>query len=313
MELLQTSTWLPSSISNEAQVPFWRVSRLQTDLWLDPWQMQTFVSSALSLFGVGHYGFGSRQTAWRSVGQKDHSQGEKGLSLSRLSGMELFLFVGSIPEIKMLKVPMPVVCLGGHEKTNWPCFKATPTSCGRQCGRSLKCGNHKCPILCHTVKNSLDNNMVNSDCNKNYKQLNLVNCFLYRLARTAPRVSCRASFPDRKAVTTLVCCLATLHRASLVLKEWNWSATAAWTNFTHRATNGRWSTAEMPRRRSRNCSAAETSALRTTAAATDAKPSVTRVNVLSQKRAGRKSKSSALASACGRISLAMLCEPEMQL
>ncbi|XP_059473634.1 NF-X1-type zinc finger protein NFXL1 [Neocloeon triangulifer] len=61
-------------------------------------------------------------------------------------------------------IPMPVICLGGHEKADWPCFKAIPSCCGRQCGRSLKCGNHLCTLLCHTVKNAPDVLKAGTNC-----------------------------------------------------------------------------------------------------------------------------------------------------
>lgn len=49
-------------------------------------------------------------------------------------------------------VKVPVDCLGGHENALWPCWNSTPGSCGRICGRSLKCGNHVCEKLCHEVQ-----------------------------------------------------------------------------------------------------------------------------------------------------------------
>ncbi|KAJ9577747.1 hypothetical protein L9F63_005667 [Diploptera punctata] len=49
------------------------------------------------------------------------------------------------------KVPVPITCLGGHEVSNWPCYVANPTSCHRECGRQLACGNHTCTLPCHTA------------------------------------------------------------------------------------------------------------------------------------------------------------------
>ncbi|XP_055702161.1 NF-X1-type zinc finger protein NFXL1 [Phlebotomus papatasi] len=50
------------------------------------------------------------------------------------------------------EIRVPVSCLGGHETIPWPCHDAIPRSCGRSCGRELKCGNHKCEKECHPVK-----------------------------------------------------------------------------------------------------------------------------------------------------------------
>lgn len=63
-----------------------------------------------------------------------------------------------IVEIKQLphpqcEVKVPVTCIGGHETSLWPCYNSKPTSCGRECGRALRCGVHTCPKQCHVVKN----------------------------------------------------------------------------------------------------------------------------------------------------------------
>lgn len=49
------------------------------------------------------------------------------------------------------KVPVRVTCLGGHETSDWPCFMAKPSSCGRPCGRLLPCSNHTCSLPCHKI------------------------------------------------------------------------------------------------------------------------------------------------------------------
>ncbi|XP_049546013.1 NF-X1-type zinc finger protein NFXL1 [Anopheles darlingi] len=49
------------------------------------------------------------------------------------------------------EVKVPVMCLGGHETSEWPCYNSKPASCGRPCGRLLKCGLHRCPLQCHKV------------------------------------------------------------------------------------------------------------------------------------------------------------------
>lgn len=50
------------------------------------------------------------------------------------------------------EVKVPVECIGGHELALWPCWNSNPASCGRICGRNLKCGNHVCEQMCHTVE-----------------------------------------------------------------------------------------------------------------------------------------------------------------
>ncbi|XP_077976077.1 NF-X1-type zinc finger protein NFXL1-like isoform X1 [Styela clava] len=62
------------------------------------------------------------------------------------------------------KSPVPKVCLGDHERSNLPCFEARRYCCGRKCGRLLKCGNHTCSLLCHTVEGSLDQKMAGKNC-----------------------------------------------------------------------------------------------------------------------------------------------------
>ncbi|XP_058459485.1 NF-X1-type zinc finger protein NFXL1 [Malaya genurostris] len=62
-----------------------------------------------------------------------------------------------IVEIKKLphpqcEVKVPVTCIGGHETSLWPCYNSKPATCGRACGRALRCGVHTCPLPCHTVK-----------------------------------------------------------------------------------------------------------------------------------------------------------------
>lgn len=48
-------------------------------------------------------------------------------------------------------VKVPVDCIGGHENAMWPCWNSKPGSCGRPCGRALKCGHHVCEQQCHAV------------------------------------------------------------------------------------------------------------------------------------------------------------------
>ena len=53
-------------------------------------------------------------------------------------------------------------CHGGHEYQMFPCSEATEYSCGRLCGRMLKCGNHSCRRACHVVLNASSSTTVNS-------------------------------------------------------------------------------------------------------------------------------------------------------
>ncbi|XP_067613694.1 NF-X1-type zinc finger protein NFXL1 [Eurosta solidaginis] len=52
--------------------------------------------------------------------------------------------------------PVTVTCIGGHEVANWPCSNSRPSSCQRLCNRSLRCGNHKCELVCHSVPDIQD-------------------------------------------------------------------------------------------------------------------------------------------------------------
>ncbi|XP_015921379.2 NF-X1-type zinc finger protein NFXL1 [Parasteatoda tepidariorum] len=49
-------------------------------------------------------------------------------------------------------IPVQVKCLGGHENTFIPCYNAKSVSCGKLCDRALTCGNHRCKLECHDVK-----------------------------------------------------------------------------------------------------------------------------------------------------------------
>ncbi|XP_044731524.1 NF-X1-type zinc finger protein NFXL1 [Chrysoperla carnea] len=63
-------------------------------------------------------------------------------------------------------VPVQVTCLGEHESIHLPCYRAKSTTCGRQCGRLLACGNHTCTFKCHVVAGSDDNVRAGSNCEK---------------------------------------------------------------------------------------------------------------------------------------------------
>ncbi|VVC89649.1 unnamed protein product [Leptidea sinapis] len=47
------------------------------------------------------------------------------------------------------ETPVPIICFGEHETEMQPCHSAGRHCCGRECGRKLACGNHKCSLLCH--------------------------------------------------------------------------------------------------------------------------------------------------------------------
>jgi len=64
------------------------------------------------------------------------------------------------------QVPMPVTCLGGHETRDWPCHKATPSSCCRPCGQLLACTNHSCTKPCHLVKGTKACQLCEDGCAK---------------------------------------------------------------------------------------------------------------------------------------------------
>nr|CAB3264314.1 ZF(NFX1) NF-X1-type zinc finger protein [Phallusia mammillata] len=63
------------------------------------------------------------------------------------------------------KIPVGVVCRGGHETGTFPCSESRDYSCGRQCGRLLKCKNHKCQLICHVVDDAdVDDGHAGSNC-----------------------------------------------------------------------------------------------------------------------------------------------------
>lgn len=62
------------------------------------------------------------------------------------------------------KVPVPVICLGGHETSNWPCYVANPTSCHRECARKLACENHTCTLPCHIVEGAPNDMSAGTNC-----------------------------------------------------------------------------------------------------------------------------------------------------
>lgn len=70
----------------------------------------------------------------------------------------MFLFQ-IIPQLELRALPcgectepVPVSCLGAHEITHVPCYRAKSYSCGRHCARNLPCGNHSCSMPCHQVQ-----------------------------------------------------------------------------------------------------------------------------------------------------------------
>ncbi|XP_054277093.1 NF-X1-type zinc finger protein NFXL1-like [Macrosteles quadrilineatus] len=75
------------------------------------------------------------------------------------------------PQLELRALPcgdcwesVSVSCLGGHEVTNVPCYRAVPYVCGRECGRYLSCGNHSCSAACHQVLNAPSLQEAGSNC-----------------------------------------------------------------------------------------------------------------------------------------------------
>ncbi|CAI8057869.1 NF-X1-type zinc finger protein NFXL1 [Geodia barretti] len=55
-------------------------------------------------------------------------------------------------------------CKGEHEISEQSCSSLRDYSCGRKCGRRLKCGNHTCQRGCHEVINPPDSTVAGEDC-----------------------------------------------------------------------------------------------------------------------------------------------------
>uniref|UniRef100_A0A1B6MK23 PHD-type domain-containing protein n=1 Tax=Graphocephala atropunctata TaxID=36148 RepID=A0A1B6MK23_9HEMI len=75
------------------------------------------------------------------------------------------------PQLELRALPcgdcwdsVSVSCLGRHEVTNVPCYRARPYPCGRPCGRSLPCGNHTCGAACHEVNSAPNNEDAGNNC-----------------------------------------------------------------------------------------------------------------------------------------------------
>lgn len=64
------------------------------------------------------------------------------------------------------KVKVPVTCTGGHETILMNCSDGKISSCGRNCGRKLSCGNHNCQKECHQVNdiNSMEQDENCEEC-----------------------------------------------------------------------------------------------------------------------------------------------------
>lgn len=60
--------------------------------------------------------------------------------------------------------PVTVDCLGGHESSDVPCYRAKEYLCGRICGRTLACGNHSCSLPCHKVIDAVSQQESGSNC-----------------------------------------------------------------------------------------------------------------------------------------------------
>ncbi|KAG8271628.1 NF-X1-type zinc finger protein nfxl1 [Homalodisca vitripennis] len=75
------------------------------------------------------------------------------------------------PQLELRALPcgdcwdsVSVSCLGAHEVTNVPCYRARPYPCGRPCGRRLPCGNHTCSATCHEVVKAANNEDAGTNC-----------------------------------------------------------------------------------------------------------------------------------------------------
>lgn len=69
--------------------------------------------------------------------------------------------------------PVMTPCLGGHDTIKLSCWDSKPRTCGRPCGRRLKCGNHGCDLICHPVTDMLATEANESECNSCAKQCEL--------------------------------------------------------------------------------------------------------------------------------------------
>lgn len=67
---------------------------------------------------------------------------------------------------KECPVPVDVSCFGGHEILSLPCYRAKPLSCGKECGRILRCTNHVCTLPCHVVENAPSLKERGSNCDE---------------------------------------------------------------------------------------------------------------------------------------------------
>ncbi|XP_028041296.1 NF-X1-type zinc finger protein NFXL1 [Bombyx mandarina] len=50
------------------------------------------------------------------------------------------------------ETPLQLICFGEHETDTQVCHSAKRRSCGRECGKPLTCGNHKCTLECHLLR-----------------------------------------------------------------------------------------------------------------------------------------------------------------
>lgn len=94
------------------------------------------------------------------------------------------------------EIKVPVECIGGHEIALWPCWDSKPNSCGRNCGRALKCGNHKCEKLCHTVDDKTSMTVRTISTRSKRVNLNFVFPFVYSKIDRAMNVSICAVYHD---------------------------------------------------------------------------------------------------------------------
>lgn len=97
------------------------------------------------------------------------------------------------------EVGIPIICIGGHDTSMLACHSAKALSCGRPCGRSLNCGNHKCMLECHNVSD-----VHNEDQDENCEDC-IENCSIQRplgCTHTCPRQNCHKP-PCKKCIVPM--------------------------------------------------------------------------------------------------------------
>lgn len=87
-------------------------------------------------------------------------------------------------------MPVSVICFGEHETDNQPCHTAARRPCGRECGKSLACGNHNCTLLCHLYSPDPEYQNVPHNCKPCNRE-----CINPRPEKCSHKCSIRACHP----------------------------------------------------------------------------------------------------------------------